>query len=134
MFKRIRYISLLGLLFFSSLSFAKGGEVSILEILFLKKGKTHEEAQLYFYNMSQVAERYGVTEGAAAQVKRWLKGGRGGVYNADYVVVSTFPSQRAMNDMIQKDKDYEGLLLTRDELFDAGETIVFQVDVLKAPE
>lgn len=122
-----------GLLFASGVLHAAGGAVSIMEILFLNDGQTTEQAEAYFYKMGIVAKRHKAKPIAGMHLKKWLKGGNNRIYNADYVVGTEFPSQAAMNNMLQKDADYAGLLFERDTIFNSEMSIVFLVDSM-APD
>jgi len=111
---------------------AGGGSVSIMEILFLNEGQSTAQAEAYLAKMHSITLRYKAKPIAGMHLKKWLKGGNNRIYNADYVVGTEFPSQAAMNKMLQKDKDYEELLFERDTIFNSEMSIVFLVDSLEA--
>ena len=108
-------------------------EVSMLEILFLHKGKTREEAEDFLARLTELSQEYGSTNNAGVYVKKWMKGGSDGIYNADFVVVSTFPNAQKMNDMLQHDETYAELAYEKDEIFDSRKTIIFMVDPMEPP-
>ncbi|MGM0564631.1 MAG: hypothetical protein ACQES2_09910 [Pseudomonadota bacterium] len=116
-----------------SLQSYPGREIAIMEILFLNEGQTREDAEAYFAKASKVAERYGARDAAGAYLKRWIRGGKDGIYDADFVVVTIFPNAQKMNDLMQRDEDYAELAYTRDEIFDRGQTISFMVDPITLP-
>ncbi len=123
-----------GLLLCSVLAQASNKPVAIMEILFLNKGQTTEQAEAYLAKMHLVTSRYKAKPIAGMHLKKWLRGGNNRIYNADYVVATEFPSQAAMNDMLQKDKDYDALLFERDTVFNSEMGIMFLVDSLEAQQ
>jgi len=125
------FVLLVSSFVYNEVASAAGGPVTVLEILFLHKGKTREEAEQYFYDMAQITQRYGARDNVGAYLKRWLKGGSDGLYNADFIVSTQFPSQAALNKMLQKDKDYDKILFVRDKIFDSAETIMFSIEPLE---
>lgn len=123
-------IFLLFLLLLAPATWAEGGPVSVMDILFLNDGKTREDAEVFFQKMHQVTSRYGADQSVGAYLKKWLRGGNNRIYDADFVVSVRFPSQAAMNEMLRKDKEYEKLLFEQDDIFDRSMTITFQIDPL----
>ena len=120
----------MGLLLCSALASASNKPVAIMEILFLNKGQTTQQAEAYLAKMHLVTSRYKARPIAGMHLKKWLRGGNNRIYNADYVVATEFPSQAAMNEMLQKDKDYTALLFERDTIFNSEIGIMFLVDSL----
>ena len=129
---RLKGILLGGLLVLSaSFAQASGRPVAIMEILFLNKGQTTEQAEAFLAKMHAITLRYKAKPIAGMHLKKWLRGGKNRIYDADYVVGTEFPSQSAMNKMLQEDKDYERLLFERDTVFNSEMGIMFLVDSLE---
>lgn len=128
-----KIVSLLLLLSSTSICLAST-KVALVEILFLNSGQSAEQAEVFFAKAYEVGKRYGAQPIAGMKLKKWLRGGSQGIYNADFIVGSEFPSQAAMNKMLQNDKDYDGLLFEKDTLFDNSKTIIFAVESLAPPE
>lgn len=121
------------LLSISSVSLA-GQKVALVEILFLNAGQKAESAKPFFAKAYTIGKRYGSEPIAGMQLKKWLHGGSNGIYNADFIVGSEFPSQAAMNKMLRDDKDYDALVFEKDTLFDSSKTIIFAVEPMHTPQ
>lgn len=108
--------------------------VALVEILFLNEGKTAEQANLYFAKAYEISKRYGAEPIAGMRLKRWMRGGSDGIYNAHYIVGAEFPNEAALKNMMDNDKDFDGLLFEKDTIFDSRKTITFEVEPLRPPE
>ena len=126
-------ISLLLLLGASNTSLASQ-KLALVEILFLNPGQNIESTEAFFAKAYKISQRYGSEPIAGMQLKKWLHGGSQGIYNADFIVGSQFPSQAAMNKMLREDKDYDALLFEKDALFDSSKTIIFVVEPMQTPD